>query len=269
MSDLSELVTVLVTTSPCASDPGVQTLATTLESVLTHAVGGCRWVLGADGVRPQHRDLRDAYDEKITTIRDIHAVWQLPQWGHQANVLRGILGEVTTPLILFLEHDTPLLPEPIDWQGCAETILSGELDSIRFHYHPAMRDDQKHLTIDPDPRPDRRIPYLRTAQWSQRPHLARADWYREIMATYFGRSSRCFVEDVMAPVVANAFARDGMLGWSRFRLAIYADPEPTMQRSTHLDARAGADKLGQVFAYPGDLIPDGAPWPTLLTEFAS
>lgn len=267
VTDLADQITVLVTTSPVATGLATDALATTVQSVLKYDVGDCRLFVGADGVRPAQRDCRHIYESTLWAIHAGFHVKPLGYWGHQANVLRMLLKHVTTPLVLFLEHDTPLTGDPIDWQGCADTILDGELDAIRFHYHPSIRPDQKHLTIDPDPRPDRRIPYLRTAQWSQRPHLARTDWYRDIIATYFARSSRCHVEDVMQAVVRNAWATDGMDGWDRYRLGIYADPEPTMQRSTHLDARAGSPKLGQTFAYESDEVPAGAPWPTLLTEF--
>lgn len=262
VDDLADLITVCVVTSPTASDPSVDAIAVTISSVVNFdAIDGARILIGADGVRPEQRGLSEAYAEKLATIRDEMPVMQLHHWGHQANVLRLMLQEVHTPLLLFMEHDTPFTPDvPIDWQGCADTLLTGELDLIRFLHESQIIPPHEHLMLE---HVDGKVPYIRTAQWSQRPHLARTDWYERIIDTYFSLSSRTMIEDVMHGVVTyywNTYGRAGLD--NNFRLGVYADPEPTMQRSYHLDGRAGAEKGGMVFAYPGE-IPEGAPAPTL------
>lgn len=215
----------------------------------------------------------DAYDEKVARLHEGgFTVLRLPQWGHQANVMRMLLERVTTPLILFVEHDTPFTSgAPIDWPGCAQTLIDGELDLIRFLHEAAPLPEHAHLFLELDPADandgaTRRVPYVRTHQWSQRPHLARTDWYRHLISTYFAPSSRCFIEDCLYGVVNYAWREHGLAGWNRYKLAVYADPEPTWQRSYHLDGRAGDPKGGQVFAYPGD-TPEGAPAPTLSRVF--
>lgn len=264
----------MVTTSPTASDPSTHDLM--LTSLSIKGLFDCPLIYGADGVRPEQRDLTARYEEKLDTLRgvcdgdDDMCVLRLPAWGHQANVLRMLLAEVTTPLVLVLEHDTPLTPDvEIDWQTAAECILSRELDSIRFLHESAPLAEHAHLFIDraTEPQYFGTMPYVRTVQWSQRPHLAHTQWYRWLLDTYFSRSSRAFVEDVMHSVVVNAWNALGMEGWEHFRLAVYADPVPTMQRSFHLDGRAGGDKYEQVWAYPEMGWPEFAPCPTLQRVF--
>lgn len=262
MTDLADLITVCVVTSPTASDPSVDAIAETMTSVVNFdAIDGARILIGADGVRPEQRGLSEAYAEKLATIRDEMPVMQLPHWGHQANVLRLMLQEVHTPLLLFMEHDTPFTPDvQIDWRGCADTLLSGELDSLRFLHESRIIPPHEHLMVA---EVEGKVPYIRTVQWSQRPHLARTDWYRRLIDTYFGPSSRTMIEDALFGIVLYHWHTYGMAGLEKFKLGIYADPEPTMQRSYHLDGRAGGEKYEMCFAYPGDTWPEGAPAPTL------
>lgn len=284
MTDLSELITCLITTSPTASDPSPDAIGETAASFRRFdAHANTRLLVGADGVRPEQRDeMREGWGEPLSQryaikldlasfemaghSRTVKAygpgeVLKLRSWGHQANVLRMLLAEVTTPLVLVLEHDTPLTADvEIDWQTAAECILSRELDSIRFLHESHILPDYQHLMLDSESQYFATMPYIRTAQWSQRPHLAFTNWYRWIIDTYFAPSSRTMVEDVMHGVVTAAWQRES---YGRFRLGIYSDPEPTMQRSYHLDGRAGGEKYEMCFAYPGDAWPAGAPAPTL------
>lgn len=265
MSDLSELVSVLVCTSPTASDPDTTAIEETIVSARTAPeMNRCLLLIGADGIRPEQRDLTTSYHAKLAELDYQWPVARLPAWGHQANVMRMLLEHVTTPLVLALEHDAPLTADvAIDWSGCAETVMSGELHLIRFLHESRILPDYAHLMLQAAPTDGTRVPYIRTAQWSQRPHLAATQWYRDLIATYFGPSSRCFVEDALHGVVTYHWNEFGSEGLDRFKMGIYADPVPTLQRSYHLDGRGAGSKYEQCFAYPGDTWPEGAPAPTL------
>lgn len=272
VTDLSDLITVLVVTSPTASDPSTATIEATIRSTACEELADARLLVGADGIRPEQRELTEPYEWKLDHIRngvefyseeiELH---RLPSWGHQANVMRMLLAEVTTPLVLFLEHDTPFTPNvPIDWNAAALTILEGELNLVRFLHESHILPDHAHLMLDAEPRLSRAgLPHIRTAQWSQRPHLALTSWYRGLIDTYFAVSSRTMIEDCLYGPCFTAWRELGIAGWDKWKLGIYADPEPTMQRSEHLDGRAGGEKYGMTFAYPGDTWPRGAPAPTL------
>jgi hypothetical protein len=85
---------------------------------------------------------------------------------------------------------------------------------------------------------------LRTSQWSQRPHLATAAFYRRILRDHFSWSARSFIEDKMHGVVDVAVREDGDLGWDQWRLGIYAPQDDGLnnfKRSYHTDGRAGED----------------------------
>ena len=262
MPDLADLVTVLVVTSPTASDPSTTTIDETIASIPNEFP----IIIGLDGVRPEQRHLTADYHEKWMRLA-VYENYGLPAWGHQANVMRALLLEVDTPLVLFMEGDTPLTPDvEIDWSACAETILSSELDLIRFLHESHILAEHEHLMIGEPRRSKAGIPYVRTSQWSQRPHLARTDWYRNLIDTYFGHSSRTMIEDVLFGVVQYHWQTYGNAGLDRFKLGIYFDPEPTYQRSYHLDGRAGGEKYEMLFAYDGP-TPEGAPAPTLGRTF--
>lgn len=272
MTDLADLITVAVCTSPTASDPSTGTIDATIASVRAHEGFVDVWVfIGADGVRPEQRPLREAYAEKVLHAGEYDTrggIFAMDQWGHQANVIRMLLDQIETPLVLMMEHDTPLTADvPIDWTACATSLLEGGLNSVRFLHESHVLPEHLSLFIDRESViAESGLIHQRTAQWSQRPHLARVDWYRDLIATYFARSSRTMVEDAMHGVVQYHYRTYGMHGWDRFKLAIYADPEPTMQRSYHLDGRAGGEKYQMLYSYDGE-TPEGAPAPTLSRVF--
>ena len=68
MTDLADLITVLVCTSPTASDPSTDALEETIRSTAGPALCDARLLIGADGVRPEQRGLADAYERKLDRI---------------------------------------------------------------------------------------------------------------------------------------------------------------------------------------------------------
>lgn len=275
---LADQITVIVTTSPAPLHPSTEHIEETIASIRAQ-LPDSEIIVVADGVRPEQEDRRADYDEylaRLTWLCNLQWSNVLPilqsEWGHQANAMRAGLAEVRTPLVLFVEHDTPLCGE-IDWAGCASAIRSGSVNVIRFHHEAQVLDVHQYLMLDAEPwyaGESRRIqragvtitdgvPLLRTVQWSQRPHLAPTLWYQDVLTRYFAPESRTFVEDVLYGVVENAWNAHGMAGWERWRLALYAPPLP-LKRSEHLDSRGDEPKHPTTFAYPGP-APAGAPRP--------
>ena len=193
-------------------------------------------------------------------LTNVLPVWT-PEHEHQANLMRQALEMVRTPLVLFMEHDTPLCGE-IPWGELGDVILSGQANVIRLSSEASILEPWQHLFLDTQDAPQYvgGIPLVRTVQWSSRPHLADADWYRRIIDTWFDPSSRIFTEEVLHGVVQHAWRTRREAGWREWRLWMYAPPGD-MKRSWHTDGRAGADKGedGWVFAYPGGGTPPGAP----------
>lgn len=260
-----DLITVLVTTSPIPSHPDTSIIEHTVASVRAQ-LPDAEIIVACDGVRPEQADRGPSYTEYLRRLCWLtNHEWRntvplvVGEHLHQANLARAALGLVRTPLVVFVEHDTPLC-ETIPWPELCAAVTGDTVDLIRFHHEAHILDVHQPMMIDRDPIKVHGAPLLRTFQWSQRPHLASTDYYRRVLGRYFGRDSRTMIEDAMHGVVAEAWAHHGMGGWEQHRIAIYAPPGD-MKRSLHLDGRAGDPKFDMVYAYDGD-TPPGAPAPT-------
>lgn len=195
-----------------------------------------------DGVREEQEHLREPYEEHIAKV-----LWLADkQWKHcapflfadhrhQVGMLRAIIAEIRTPLMLFVEQDTPLYTsETIDWDACTGWVGSGKADVVRFYHESQPPKEHSHLMGEWD------SGFQRTTQFSARPHLASVDYYKRILVEEFSPHANCFIEDVMHSAC--------QCSPERHKLWIYA-PEGTWLRSYHLDGRAGDDKFDttQVF----------------------
>ena len=195
-----------------------------------------------DGLHPDHEFRRDEYAEyrRRAAWLTIHKYQGIPiffdEHMHQAEMTRVALMGVRTPIILFVEHDAPLVG---DWPvGQLEAvILNDHADYIRMHHEDRILIEHEHLMTTPVIFANS-VPLRGTIQWSQRPHFARTDKYRQMLATNFTPRSRTMIEDVVhGPAQAP--------GWM-FRMFTY-HPGGDIKRSTHLDGRAGEDKVPMVF----------------------
>lgn len=200
-----------------------------------------------DGVRPEQAHYTDRYQRYLQRLMWLcNTAWSnvcpvvFDGHRHQAAMTAHTLNLVHTPLLCFVEHDTPLVGD-IDLESVCAEIFDGDFDLIRFHHESHVLDEHKHLMVDTvgaqvtNWRPG----VARTVQWSQRPHVASTAWYRQILAAHFSGTSRTMIEDVMHSVVEDAWRADGEMGWWRYRLGLY-NPGGNIQRSTHIDGR-GAD----------------------------
>lgn len=263
-TSVADLLTVVVTTSPIRSHPDTAIIEETIESVLAQSqLAGCEVIIAADGVRPEQDHLAGAYAEYLQRVAWLcEHRWPntLPAIAdehlHQARLTRHTLATVTTPLVLFLEHDTPIVGD-VPWFEACKVVRSGKLNVLRLYHEGVMPAEHRHLMLDDVPQSIEFVPVIRTQQWSQRPHIASTAFYRRILRDYFGPEARTMIEDVMHGVVDYAVNTEGAAGWDRFRVGIYA-PAGDMRRSGHLDGRQGDEKFGMWFAYDGP-TPAGAP----------
>lgn len=238
-------VTVLIPTSSIPSHPSTEVIEQTLQSVLAQ-LPDCEIILMIDNLRPEFASRRKTYDEY--TRRLLHLTNHFPvypiifdSFTHQANMTREALKHVRTPLVLFVEHDTPLDGD-IPWLAMSSVIQSGQADVIRLMHEAEILNDYKHLMLDQTPREVEGIPLTRTVQWSQRPHLAATDYYRHIIDKYFPLDYTYFIEDRLYGVVVNDHQERGKVGWNDHRLWIYT-PEGNMKRTLNLDGRQDDSKF--------------------------
>lgn len=233
----------MVPVSPIASHPDTAILGETLDSI-RHHLPDVEIILTFDGVRSEQHHRRADYEEFIRRAlwRADHRygnIWPLifDRHMHQSGMLRAVLDKLETPLLAYIEQDTPLEPDPINWTACFNLIRAGDADVVRFAHESEILPAHRHMSVPGGP-----AGFARTCQWSQRPHLASTAYYRRIMVSHFSADARCFIEDVMHSVCHEAYRIDGVSGWNQHRL-VYFHPEGNIRRSRHLDGRGGEAKL--------------------------
>lgn len=236
-------VTVLITTSPSPFHPDTSVIRETIESIRNYEeLSEAEIIILCDGIHPTLKHREEAYYQYIRELNRLcNFEWRnvvtfvFGEHRHQSLMIKEALNLVRTPYILFVEHDAPLVG-PIDWSSIYGALQSGEVNLIRFHHESEVLEAHSHLMLDRDPVNICNVPLLRTIQWSQRPHIARTDFYRSILDQYFGPGDTTMIEEVMHSVVITNWRLHSWEGWHRFKTWMYAPPG-NIKRSTHLDAR--------------------------------
>lgn len=265
--DVDDLA-VVITSSPTPENPSTNTIEEVIKSVQARTNVPI-WLL-LDGVSPRLQDNADAVrDYRLYTNQ---VLWKAehdwcgvipvvyPDWRHQNGMVRSLLnsGAVTASRLLVSEHDSPLQGEiPLDALG--SLIDTGTAHVVRLGYAPYIYPEHEHMYIDQEPRlsawwsddrgPDP-VPYLRTWQWSQQPHLASTAYYHELLRTTSPEPK--YIEEVATGVMSSGWVDYGMHSWYNHRVVLYApekDGQPDYQRSRHIDDRHGNERyLGREVA---------------------
>lgn len=248
--EVEDDMTVVITSSPIPSHPSTEILEAVITSV-RERLPNVEIIIAMDGVRPEQEHLRANYDEYVR-----RACWKcnyewhrtlpvvMDYWGHQANTTRRALEFVTTPTILFLEHDTPIVGK-IDWQGIVLNIgLAAEANVIRLHQDVEIHPDHESTMLDDVVQVVNDVPMRRTGAYWQRPHVASTQFYRDMLDEFFPPSSRTMIEDRMYHDVWI----DCIEGrWDRWKLWIYTPDGGDIRRSGHLDGRGEEEKFEMRF----------------------
>jgi len=238
-------ITVIISSSPILSHPSTHIIDETIKSIRWHLPEVPIFIM-TDGVREEQRHLTEAYRQyrsDLVTKMLLNPEWShtmvlpFPEFTHQAVMTIKALEIVQTPLILFVEHDTPLVDRPIDWEMLMTTANCRVSPMIRLHYDVRIHPEHQHLMFGK--LTDRLI---KTTQWHQRPHIANKKWYGDLLLKHFTPQSRTFIEDKIYGVVVEA-------PWEQYRLTVY-DPHGTgedMKCSRDLNGRGDEQKYGMVF----------------------
>jgi len=235
----SEQITVLCTTSPVPGRPE-EMIRFTLDSIYESMQATPQTIIACDGVRPEQSDMAEEYGEYVRKV-----CWEAlvsdriqpvisPTHLHQARLTQLALQSVRTPLVLFVEHDTPFNELPVDWSAAVDAMLYGSLDVLRFHHESRIPDDHFHLMVDHVPNRTFGLPVMRTRQWSQRPHLASTAYYRRMLDYLLRHPNNGFIEDTQHSIAMRMPLEN--------RIGIYA-PEGSLLRTFHTDGRAGGPKF--------------------------
>ena len=230
-------ITVLIPVCAMPSHPSGEVLDATLASI-RERLPTSEIIIMFDGVSSTLMHLKANYEaytqSMLARINEMDNVTPLVfnEHMHQSLMLKKALELVRTPLILWSEQDTPLHND-IPFDKLTEPILTGYANVIRFHHEASIHPEHKYLMLDDKPIQILGQPFIRTRQWSGRPHLAKTSYYKHIAETYMDDKPR-FIEHIMYGVVVEG-------EYDEHRLHLYA-PQGTLVRSKHLDGRRlGAD----------------------------
>lgn len=247
---LRSKLTVIIPASPIPSHPATDVLAECIASLRAYPdLAECEILVTFDGVRPEQEHRRADYEEHMRRVL-WRCAWD-PAWrgvlpvrfdahAHQSGMLLGVLPMIRTPLLLYVEADTRTVGE-IPWSRLAHAVEhgAGGLRMLRLHYDQQIHPEHEYLMLDRAPVDCAGVPVRRTRQWSQRPHMARVDYYETRVASVFTPADRTFIEDIV-------YGRGESGSWEHWGLGIYAPPGG-MQRSTTCDGRGSDPKLDIIY----------------------
>lgn len=249
-----DMITVIVPSSPIIDHPSTAMIEKTIADIRTH-LPDSEILISVDGVRKEQKHYREAYEDyKRRLLWKANHQWHnvLPvifeRHSHQATMAREVLKLVKTPIILYVEHDTPLTPDrAFDWNGLVRNILDGTANVIRFSHESHILEEHKHLLLG-EPEEKHGVRLQKTSQWSQRPHLASTAFYKHMINTYFHPDSLTMIEDVIHQIVEMDMRSAGEQAWFNWRIWMYMpqDPDGSILRSYNLDGRQTDPKYDMI-----------------------
>jgi hypothetical protein len=237
-------ISILVPTSPIKSHPDSSIIDHTIATIRFHFPKAALWIM-MDGVRAEQEEYRARYEEFKLRMRrkaDEHTHFlEFDKQTHQVGMTRKALEVITTPLILFVEQDMPMVTdEKIEWEGIMSAIINGQFNLIRLMHEAFPLSCHEHLMG--------KIVYVggvrlrQTIQWSQRPHVASADFYRMILAEHFSPDANSMIEDRMHGAVQDR-------EWDYSKLAVYLPNDTNCKRAYHTDGREGDLKFDDQYKF--------------------
>ena len=237
---VDDQITVLMPTSPIPSHPSTAVIEETIDSVRAQ-LPRAEILVMCDGIRPAQEHYRPAYEAYLyELVRLCREKWSnvLPiihgEHRHQSGMTWHALNVVTTPTILFVEHDCPIRGD-IPWAAITNAVRGDRADVVRLHHEASVLPVHEYLMDGPD-EDVAGVRMRPTRQWSQRPHVARTAYYRDILRDNFGSDEKWMVEDRMHSVAQS--------DPGAHHLWILTEPngEHGIKYSWHLDGRGDDSK---------------------------
>jgi hypothetical protein len=246
MVTLTSPITVVVPSSPIESHPDTDMICAVIDSI-HHHLPDSRIIITFDGLRAQQHEWRDRYNEHIlrcTVLMDRDPAWrhveiiEYATHKHQVGMMRDMLPDITTPLLMYVEHDMMLrVGRIIDFGVISDFILSGRSDCVRLYLRPEIPEVHQEFLhgLEPD------APFLRISQWSQNAHVATVELYRTLLSTYFGPNANCYIEDGVWGHIKDEYPR--------FKLHLYSPVPDQPKYLLHLDGRRQHPKYEEEQVY--------------------
>ena len=229
-SYVSDLLTVVVCSSPVPSNPETQTIRAVFHS-LSRATGlaGCAKIIHFDGpqaILPPPRI--KAYAEFKARVRELSekdgdfsrsSVYESDSFLFSAHNLAAAISHVNTSFLLNLQHDYELA-KPFDAPNLLRTMLA--LPIVR-HVRLNMRPNYPPRGFDGVVAnasgllgPKALVPLTRTCGWSDSPHVASTSYYRDFVIPKNKNDHKGGRRKFMEESVHYPMQRNGMKGeWER------------------------------------------------------
>lgn len=180
MVNWPSVVTAVVTTSPIPSHPSTAVIDETYESIRHHFPTIPIMIL-ADGVREEQTCWKERYATYLQSINQKEwpgvQIHQFQKFMHQAGMIRETLNQVRTPLILWIEHDLPLVKDHIPWDGISQALLDNTVCSVRF----LMQGESKKPYYERGDIEVHGVSLTKTVEFTSLPNIARKDMYEFIV----------------------------------------------------------------------------------------
>lgn len=241
---MKENITVIIPSSPIKKHPSLNMIQTTI-GLIRYQLPHAPIIIACDGVRKEQEDRTEDYNiykNKLFEWAEGKNIQIIPfsEHNHQTGMIREVLPKVQTDNLLFIEHDFPVVGD-IPWEDI-ETILNDkQADLVRFYLESDLIPEHKHLFLDETPILLGKVPVIRVGQWSQRPHIARTDFYKKIFDGLVPRGRISYIEDTIHGHFDSQFQDNGKAAWERNKLCVYY-PEGDISRCLHLDGRGNETK---------------------------
>jgi hypothetical protein len=237
-------ITIVLATSVIPDHPKTDMIEQTINDIRIHFPEN-EIIMQIDGLRSEQQNRKKDYDEYKNRIlwKCLHEYKNIipfvfKEHHHQTNMMRKTINEIQTSLFLYVEGDAPLTPDiPINWEKCLDMFEYDKANTIRFHFESKIPKEHKHLMFGIENE------FMKTAQWSQRPHLTRKSYYKEVVLP--SCKEVFFIEDTFHGKVQDdvmPYNKYDEEGWEKHKLWIY-HPEGNIKRSYHLDGRQGTRKF--------------------------
>ena len=234
-------ITIVIASSVLPSHPDTRIIDEAIRSI-RHYFPKNEIIIQIDGLRSERFNRKDDYDEYKNRIlwKSLHEDTNiLPiifnDHSHQTTMMFETIDVIKTPLMLYVEADAPITTDlDIDWDKCITAIESGFANTIRFHFESHIPEEHYHLMYGIE------NGFMKTTQWSQRPHLTTVDYYKRIILPNVPAKS--FIEDTIHGYIQEDCKIHGEDGFQKHKLFIY-HPEGNIKRSYHTDGREGTRKF--------------------------
>ena len=243
-------LSVIIPTSPIILHPSTKIIEETLNSL--DRLWNVDIFLLIDGIRQEQSYLTDNYNLYIRNVLRIANLkgnvypMIFKEHTHQVEMTRQALDIIKSTAIMFVEHDTPLC-EYIPTDKILTLIYGGEANVVRLNHEALVLPEHESLYLSGAVNFFGEL-FRPTIQWSQRPHFARTEFYRQILNKYFSKNAKCMIEDGIHGHPIEDYKRKGISGWNNWKIWTYT-PNGDQKRSYTSDGRKTEPKFDSTFIY--------------------